>query len=215
MTRTVLTSGMSCKERLLSLFVGLGALFLLAACGGGAAGRSTGSQSPAAAHAAAAPEVQALTFSVAQPIVGDASTIQVRGKLETALLAAGFKLAALPTSTHDVDVYVTTQTEFEPSAFQVSFNGQPSGKNHVQVRVSLFSQGTLVDQADADYRAADGTVDDEAIASLVDAVSHSSRLATFAQDLTHKRAADADAQKRAEGARQQAAADAQKRADDA
>lgn len=171
---------------------------VLVACGGGA------SEEPAvSAPIASAPgNLSSFTFVVRSGLSADPTTSALQGKLEGVLVNAGYKVAD-PSAAHDIDLIVTTQSQFEPSAFQFVINGQPSGNNHVAVQVSVMSGRSVIDRLSAEYRARVGQVDDAAVNGLVAALGRSRGLAQLAREQTERDEAAAAAQQRAEDANKQ------------
>jgi hypothetical protein len=121
----------------------------------------------------------------------------LRDKIEGRLVGAGYKLVE---GTPDVEISLALRSQFEPSMFNVTVNGQPSGKTHVWATVSLFGAGALVDRVESDWTGDAGAVDDAAVGTIVSSIGYSSGLRRYASLVEQRRqgAQLADEAKKAE-----------------
>lgn len=169
---------------------------VLVACGGGA------SEEPAVSAPVSAPapsNVSSLTFHFRPSLSADPVAGSLRSKLEGQLVSAGYKLVE---GTADVELALEVRSQLVPSMFQVSLNGQPSGKTHVVATVALYGSGALLDRVQADWTGDAGTVDDGAVATLVNGIGHSNGVGRLSAQIEQRHQAEAqaaeDATRRAE-----------------
>lgn len=159
------------------LLVHLGFVFALALAGPALVGCAGNEGGPGAADPSRPPPRDVLAMPVR---VQSGSHSTFAAALADGLARAGFTVTTDGSAKVDIILTPNVTISQNTSAFQVTVNGR--SKMRITITVAVVCDGHMTDMLRAEYNDYDGEPpDEEAIAKLVLAYAHSSRVASFAK----------------------------------
>ena len=104
--------------------------------------------------------VLSMTYFLAAPKRNNEAVVLTAQALQSALVAAGFRVIAAENEPHDVTLRLSVATEEQRSLFMVSVNGKQSRKFAVKPVLSAVAGGEIVDEMRTEFTS-DGTVTEQ------------------------------------------------------